>query len=218
MKTDLAMTTKRTIPFPGILLALGIFHCVSYVHAFQPPSVSEELGCSPTLTILMKGEYNEKKNKLVYFDPLGIATDSNFARLREAELKHGRIAMLVEGMLVPFALERIQSADYSLSTSMLPRLQALNLSDCLKIVATCGFLDVFVFRQQDPKDMPGDYGTGYFGRRDKGINEWKLRSELENGRLAMLAIMVQLLLEITTESLTWQQQWGIFVTKIVRTL
>lgn len=199
-----------------ILLVLWILIDHSYcVQAFRPPLLSEELGCSPTLTFLITGKWNDKDNKLVYFDPLGLATDTNFARLREAELKHGRIAMLAvaEKMLLPFASGPVPSnslpSDYSLSSSILLRLQTLSLSDYVAIIMACGVLEIFVFKQKDPKDMPGDYGTGFFGRRDKGFNEWKLRVELENGRLAMLAIVIQLLLEIGTGGLTWEQQWGL---------
>jgi hypothetical protein len=32
-------------------------------------------------------------------------------------------------------------------------------------------LETQVFIQSDPQDMPGDYGLGYFGRRDKARHE-----------------------------------------------
>ncbi|GAX10156.1 hypothetical protein FisN_3Lh352 [Fistulifera solaris] len=195
-------------------------HCNSFVaHAFRPPSLSEELGCSPTLTILVNGVESYKKDKFVYFDPLGIASDTNFPRLREAELKHGRIAMLAmtERILLPLALGplawNIDQTNNDRSFyygDMLSRIQALSLSEFLKVIVTCGVLEIFIFTQKDPKDMPGDYGTGYFGRRDKGINEWKLRIELENGRLAMLALLTQFVLEISTGGSTWDQQWGLY--------
>ncbi|GAX16167.1 hypothetical protein FisN_3Hh352 [Fistulifera solaris] len=189
----------------------------SVAHAFRPPSLSEELGCSPTLTILMQGIENYQKDKLVYFDPLGIASDTNFPRLREAELKHGRIAMLAmtERILLPFSplawnMDPTNNGRSLYYGDMLSRIRALSLSDFLKVVVTCGVLEIFIFTQKDPKDMPGDYGTGYFGRRDKGRNEWKLRIELENGRLAMLALLTQFVLEVATGGLTWDQQWGLF--------
>jgi hypothetical protein len=64
-------------------------------YSASPVQLSEELGCSPTLAQVFGKE-------TVYFDPLGIATDTNFARLREAELKHGRVAMAaVLGLYAP---------------------------------------------------------------------------------------------------------------------
>jgi hypothetical protein len=53
-----------------------------------PVPIKDELGCSPTLTLLL--------NRLepVFFDPLNLARDENFAIFREAELKHSRVAMV----------------------------------------------------------------------------------------------------------------------------
>lgn len=56
----------------------------------SPVSLQEELGCSPTLSKILQ----LRQDEAYYFDPLGLATDDNFSRLREAELKHGRVAMI----------------------------------------------------------------------------------------------------------------------------
>ncbi|KAG7350471.1 RNA-binding protein [Nitzschia inconspicua] len=53
-----------------------------------PVAIEEELGCSPTLTLLLN------RPDPVFFDPLKLATDETFAIYREAELKHGRVAMV----------------------------------------------------------------------------------------------------------------------------
>jgi hypothetical protein len=58
--------------------------------------------------------------------------------------------------------------------------------------------------------MPGDYGLGWFGRRDKGKHERELVCELEHCRLAMLAFAVQLLLEQVT-GIPWEQQWTKYI-------
>jgi hypothetical protein len=55
--------------------------------------------------------------------------------------------------------------------------------------------------------MPGDYGLGWFGARDKGRHERELICELEHGRLAQLAFVVQLILE-QRSGLPWEQQWA----------
>eukprot|EP00977_Amphora_coffeiformis_P005010 scaffold1063_cov136-Amphora_coffeaeformis.AAC.2 len=60
---------------------------------------------------------------------------------------------------------------------------------------------------RDAQAMPGDYGTGYFGIRDKGWNEDSLISELENGRLAMIAFVSQLVVEEITGGKSWDEQW-----------
>ena len=170
--------------------------------AFRPPPLSEELGKSPTLSILLNRDS-------FYFDPLGIATDVNFSRLREAELKHGRIAMLAitETIAVPILKKvKFDWVPSDLPNGFIQSAKSLTTIDCLKVILTCGILETLVFTQKDLKDMPGDYQTGYFGVRDKGLHERELTAELENGRLAMLAILVQFVAEIITGE-TFQQQW-----------
>jgi hypothetical protein len=56
--------------------------------AMPPIPIQDELGCSPTLTTLLN------QPEPFFFDPLNLATDENFAVLREAELKHSRVAMI----------------------------------------------------------------------------------------------------------------------------
>ena len=123
------------------------------------PPLDQELGSSPTLSrVLGQDDY--------FFDPLELASDDKFARYREAELKHGRVAMLATiGMIVPNLLNG------SKQSTALKVMTSLTVGQYLQIFIACGFLEAFVFVQQDPKDMPGDYGTGYFGVRDKGEHE-----------------------------------------------
>lgn len=132
------------------------------------PRIESELGCSPTLSLFFGNGF--------YFDPLGLADDENFARYREAELKHGRVAMLATvGMVLPNILvevaNKIDFIDFSPVPSGLNAFRELDLVVWAQIVVTCGFLETLVFYQRDKKDMPGDYGTGYFGLRDKGRHE-----------------------------------------------
>jgi hypothetical protein len=64
------------------LLSLSIH---TFALSASPIALQEELGCSPTLSFI----FRRNGEKPLYFDPLGLATDDNFARMREAELKHG---------------------------------------------------------------------------------------------------------------------------------
>ena len=210
------------------ILALVHSPCV---WAFRVPLLSEELGCSPTLSLLLSNtetSTNKKKtNSLYYFDPFNLATDANFPTYREAEYKHGRVAMLAmsEIIIVPiiqrfsFLLHfwRTGTSSKPTSTIALPPdhdivAHALQLKfiDILPVLITCGILEIFVFVQQDVKDMPGDYGIGYFGLRNKGLHEQQLIMELEHGRLAMIALVFYILLDTTTTSyqeMSWLDLW-----------
>mmetsp|Transcript_20947 Transcript_20947/g.32237 ORF Transcript_20947/g.32237 Transcript_20947/m.32237 type:complete len:227 (+) Transcript_20947:163-843(+) len=161
------------------------------------PKIEDELGLSPTLSFL-SGRSD------VFFDPLNFATDENFAKLREAELKHGRVAMMATlGMVLPNVLIDAANQNFEfVSIQQIPSgvaaIKSLWSTEGTQILLTCGFIEIFVLRQRDPKDMPGDYGVGYFGMRDKALHERSLICELENGRLAMVAFVGQVVLEIVT--------------------
>jgi len=187
--------------------------------AFRPPKLSEELGCSPTLSTLLNRGGNSEPS--FYFDPLELARDDNFARLREAELKHGRVCMLAvaEIIFIPI-IKRI-----GFFKSVIPNLQDISDSvlynnringfQMFQVVAVCAVLEAFVFWQRDPKAMPGDYGLAYFGLRDKGLHEEKLVVELENGRLAMIGFVGFLASDFVTGGESWLDQWLVFFTKWV---
>ncbi len=134
----------------------------------RPPiSIEEEIGCSPT--------FNYQ-----FFDPLNLANEYNFATYREAELKHGRIAMLATlGNLWPDLLrdQMLPPENVFLSPSRgltfrdVPTgwkaLTIVPFTGWLQIILFVGFLETKVFIQRERRDMPGDYGVGYFGSRDK---------------------------------------------------
>jgi hypothetical protein len=232
---------------------------ISSRHTFNdgskiPIPIDKELGCSPTLTVLFGGlveriNYQQSRDddadSLLYFDPLNLATESNFAYYREAELKHGRVCMVSavacilqtvyknKGMLLSSILQRPQedltvanlvdsttkattdaievtataqeNAFMSFPTvvlseillvtkpSVVSLLSGWTLTDYIRMFLVCGYIELFVWVQQDPTDMPGDYQVGYFGVRNKGFHERSLISELENGRLAMLIMLYYLL-------------------------
>jgi hypothetical protein len=177
---------------------------------FRPPRLSDELGCSPTLSLFLGG----RQSKPFYFDPLGIANDENFSRLRESELKASRICMMAVtySMIVPFLqyvekpwLTLTNENSYTFYQGILARIDSLSLADYAKVGITCGIVELLVFVQREDC-LPGDYGTGYWFRRDKGKHERSLIVELENGRLAMIAFAIQLITEIITHK-TWVEQW-----------
>jgi hypothetical protein len=134
----------------------------------KPPiPISEEIGKSPT--------FNDQ-----FFDPLNLANEDNFAMYREAELKHGRVAMFaVLGNTLPdvFRDKLVPPPSVYLSPSHdlhfrdvpsgLKALSTVPLLGWIQIFVFIGFLETQVFVQRDMKDLPGDYGLGYFGLRDK---------------------------------------------------
>jgi hypothetical protein len=226
---------RRSVTLDIVISILGLVY-IPFAWSFRVPLLSEELGCSPTLSILLSQKeastIKNKSNSLYYFDPFKLATDANFPRYREAEYKHGRVAMLAmfEIILVPI-LKRVSviqnkwsTTGEVTSTTFLPPDHALGtnsllleFSDILPVIITCGILEIFVFVQQDVKDMPGDYGIGYFGLRNKGLHEQQLIMELEHGRLAMIAFVVYMLLDATTslyQEMSWLDQWLHFLGSI----
>mmetsp|Transcript_5718 Transcript_5718/g.10838 ORF Transcript_5718/g.10838 Transcript_5718/m.10838 type:complete len:132 (+) Transcript_5718:165-560(+) len=68
----------------------------------------------------------------------------------------------------------------------------------LQIILAIGFVDLFVLVQEDINDMPGDYGVGYLGLRYKARHESELEAEIEVGRIAMVAFVVQVVQEVWT--------------------
>ncbi|KAL3936696.1 MAG: hypothetical protein SGBAC_008040 [Bacillariaceae sp.] len=192
-----------------------------------PLALSEELGCSPTLTALFKTTAATKDSSSsssrrsnhspnnsnsiappgVYFDPLGLATDENFGRYREAELKHGRVSMLVVWIaIVETSLQQTDPIRYFFRSGQTPHLLELaKTHDWLylaQILGVTGILETLLLVQASPQDMPGDYGLGYFGVRDKGRNERSLVCELENGRLAMMVLLYYALKELMLSELS----------------
>ena len=202
------MAARRLIVALHLLLLIP--SCSSLMRG--APLLSDELGCSPTLSMLRDRERYAAEGPFFYVDPLHVATDDNFARLREAELKHGRVAMLAmaEVMLIP-VLKRSLVVDFIVPrefpeglVSVVPNLQPRDLAH---VILTCAILEIFVFVQKDPQDMPGDYGTGYFGLRDKAVHEDTLVVELEHGRLAMVGFVGFLVSDVLTHGRPWFEQW-----------
>lgn len=200
----------------GLLLLL--FIPTDTTTAFRPPNVAQELGCSPTLSLLFGSN-----NNAVFFDPLGLANDVNFSRYREAELKHGRVAMLAVAatMVVPFTKgllidEKYPSGILPFFQHFLSQSSSAAWADVARVLLTCGLLESFILVPREATALPGDYGTGYFGIRDKGWNEENLVIEIEHGRLAMLAFVAQLLAEVRTGGKSWDEQWLEFFKDWVR--
>jgi hypothetical protein len=143
--------------------------------------------------------------------------------LRESELKHGRIAMLatLEVMLVPI-WQRLQWLPPDFPQGIYQKIQSPIFleqqlpSIMVQVLSACALLELFILVQKDPTDMPGDYGTGYFGLRDKSLHENQLIVELEHGRLAMIGIAGFVTSDFLTNGQPWTEQWIAMYDKIVQ--
>mmetsp|Transcript_24282 Transcript_24282/g.54586 ORF Transcript_24282/g.54586 Transcript_24282/m.54586 type:complete len:176 (+) Transcript_24282:308-835(+) len=138
-----------------------------------------------------------------FFDPLGLSNtidQSRFDRWRAVEIKHGRVSMAAVTGLVAAELgrwpgyiapgENLKFADVPNGIAALGSIPFLGWA---QIILFVGWLETAVFIQKEDK-APGDFGTGYFteyGRIGPLSGEKKaekLTKELQNGRLAMLAV------------------------------
>jgi Chlorophyll A-B binding protein len=203
MKVMIA-SARNVLILPLLILLFNRTAC----GAFRPPAIRDELGCSPTLSVLL-GRPDWRTDPF-FFDPLGIGNDDNFPRLRETELKSGRVCMVAifETMIVPVLrhLRGPNDGGSDLPSKVWDRVADITAAEAVKVLLVCFVLETFIFVPKSPKDLPGDYGTGWFGYRDKGRHETLLIAELENGRLAMLALVAQLGLERLMDR-SWDQYW-----------
>jgi len=149
---------------------------------------------------------------LGFFDPMGFSTygdEAYFRNLREAELKHGRVAMLASigfwaehlARVPGFAgePEGVMNAFDNLSREQ----QALPF-----IFMLCGWLELGLFKQ-DPNKEAGNFGDPLkLGQRFPEFNNEDGRlKELNNGRMAMVALAVIFGTEWVTGVPSTQQLW-----------
>lgn len=142
---------------------------------------------------------------LGFFDPLGFSKDADLntaKRLREAEIMHGRVAMMATigyiigestptityGMDVHHTIANNQIPEVP-GTVLFPFFLAINIAEALR--ASIGWVEpglgpLFSLRE---KYYPGDIGFDPFGLKPKDAKDFAnmQTKELSNGRLAMLA-------------------------------
>jgi hypothetical protein len=149
-----------------------------------------------------------------YWDPLGMSEDGDvleFRRRREAEIKNGRVAMIAcIGWIVPeyYRWPGYVSPSQEIKFTDLPNgfaaLKAMPADGWAQIGVFIAFLELFPLRQEKdraPGDFPtcGRLGVPWFfvrGAADYGgpnnsdpvANKRGLDAEINNGRLAMVAI------------------------------
>lgn len=131
-----------------------------------------------------------------YFDPLNFCPKGDkdqFKRLREAELKHGRVAMLASvGLLVPHSItfpgfQNVPNSTAAIST-------APGSYGWIVLLILAGYMELFVWTS-DPNGEPGDYGDPF------GLNMYDVdmrNKEVNNGRVAMITTLGILSAQLVT--------------------
>merc|ERR1712228_147497 len=135
-----------------------------------------------------------------YWDPMFVAekNDGEFARFREQEIKHGRVAMLaVVGYLTTAAGVRFPGAgDVPAGFKAFSTLFNNEVEGGLMVLAQFMFTTLLMEMMNGDRtgtaEFPGDYRNGAldFGW-DKQSDEWKMKKrnlELNQGRAAMMGI------------------------------
>jgi len=148
-----------------------------------------------------------------YWDPLGMSDDGDvleFRRRREAEIKNGRVAMIAcmgwiapEYFRWPGFISPSQEIKFADLPSGMAALKAVPADGWAQIGVFVAFLELFPLRQEKDR-IPGDFSTcGKLGvpwffvggagwksdsTADPVANERGLNAEINNGRLAMVAI------------------------------
>jgi hypothetical protein len=150
---------------------------------------------------------------LLFWDPIGFCesgTKEDFDRRRAVELKHGRVCMVAAlGMIWPDLFGRFDgylSPSANLKFADMPggiaALSKIPTEGLLQILVFAGVIETQLFKDKsfggpgfaDYGAEPGNFGTGYWGRKiaDPAERRNKLTIELNNGRLAMIAVIAML--------------------------
>merc|ERR1712066_1083032 len=139
---------------------------------------------------------------LGFWDPLKLSADgdeSNFARRRETELKHGRVSMIAAmGYITPEVAGKFPGyLSYSLNLKFadvpngLAAISKVPFLGWFQILLYGGFVESGANFGEDVQKTPGDVGfkPPLFNIKDDADRKRRLNSEIANGRLAMMAII-----------------------------
>jgi len=132
---------------------------------------------------------------LGFFDPLEFATDQGkLNRLRQAELKHGRVAMMATVGAVGQHFIRFPPFEKCPTGFSAIYTNGPSEFGWTVMLAVIGLIELFVWKQ-DPSKEPGNFGDPL------GLNMYTTdmrNKEVNNGRFAMFAAIGIILAELAT--------------------
>jgi len=193
---DLALSSFDSVQFRSAVLAL----CLGAASAFVAPAA---VRAPKTVVKAFETEVGAQP-PLGCWDPLGLlenADQDRFDRLREVELKHGRVSMLaMAGHLTTSAGYRLpgdidfDGDSFADIPTGLAALSAVPPFGLVQMFFFVGWLELFVMKDlTGDAEFVGDFRNGYidFGW-DTFDEETKLQKrgiELNNGRAAQMGIL-----------------------------
>jgi len=135
-----------------------------------------------------------------FWDPAGLSADGNattFARRRQTELKHGRVAMLATiGYITPEVLGKwpgYLSPTLSLKFADIPNglaaISQVPATGWAQIAAWGAYCETSQDQSPGTAGAAGDFGWKVITSDDAEVKTKKLAAEIANGRLAMMAII-----------------------------
>jgi len=150
------------------------------------------------------------------FDPLGLGADeASLYRRRCVEIKHGRVCMIAFLGMTIGPNELVQPSHALLSPSLdlhfddipggIAAINAVPVAGWLQIVAVVGLHELTV-NKQDYTKVPGEIPTFLgFKPEDPAVFKEKQLKELKNGRLAMIAVLGELMAQQVSGMGTYEQ-------------